>query len=197
MNTRKTATAILLLFVTIALSAQEAKYEMKSAIIKKKTEFSGQVLESITFIDDYGKKEATEIIFKNGMGPGVDKSMMTIMDSTSVITVDMDTKVANRVNLPTKPINYLQISDEIRDQYKLKEAGEEAIGDKTCKIYTLEISQMGQTLQLKVWVWKGIALKSETSAGGTLLATETTTDIQENAAVLQDKFSLPAGVTIQ
>ena len=27
--------------------------------------------------------------------------------------------------------------------------------------------------------------------------TETTTDIQENAAVLQDKFSLPAGVTIQ
>lgn len=131
------------------------------------------------------------------MGPGVDKSMMTIMDSTSVITVDMDTKVANRVNLPTKPINYLQISDEIRDQYKLKEAGEEAIGDKTCKIYTLEISQMGQTLQLKVWVWKGIALKSETSAGGTLLATETTTDIQENTAVLQDKFSLPAGVTIQ
>ncbi|MEA4885573.1 MAG: hypothetical protein VB063_02620 [Bacteroides graminisolvens] len=197
MNTRKTATAILLLFVTIALSAQEAKYEMKSAIIKKKTEFSGQVLESTTFIDDYGKKEATEIIFKNGMSPGVDKSMMTIMDSTSVITVDMDTKVANRVNLPTKPINYLQISDEIRDQYKLKEAGEEAIGDKTCKIYTLEISQMGQTLQLKVWVWKGIALKSETSAGGTLLATETTTDIQENAAVLQDKFSLPAGVTIQ
>ena len=197
MNTRKTATAILLLFVTIALSAQEAKYEMKSAIIKKKTEFSGQVLESTTFIDDYGKKESTEIIFKNGMGPGVDKSMMTIMDSTSVITVDMDTKVANRVNLPTKPINYLQISDEIRDQYKLKEAGEEAIGDKTCKIYTLEISQMGQTLQLKVWVWKGIALKSETSAGGTLLATETTTDIQENAAVLQDKFSLPAGVTIQ
>ena len=197
MNTRKTATAILLLFVTIALSAQEAKYEMKSAIIKKKTEFSGQVLESTTFIDDYGKKEATEIIFKNGMGPGVDKSMMTIMDSTSVITVDMDTKVANRVNLPTKPINYLQISDEIRDQYKLKEAGEEAIGDKTCKIYTLEISQMGQTLQLKVWVWKGIALKSETSAGGTLLATEITTDIQENAAVLQDKFSLPAGVTIQ
>lgn len=197
MNTRKTATAILLLFVTIALSAQEAKYEMKSAIIKKKTDFSGQVLESTTFIDDYGKKEATEIIFKNGMGPGVDKSMMTIMDSTSVITVDMDTKVANRVNLPTKPINYLQISDEIRDQYKLKEAGEEAIGDKTCKIYTLEISQMGQTLQLKVWVWKGIALKSETSAGGTLLATETATDIQENAAVLQDKFSLPAGVTIQ
>src|SRR5574344_124233 len=197
MNTRKTATAILLLFVTIALSAQEAKYEMKSAIIKKKTEFSGQVLESTTFIDDYGKKESTEVIFKNGMGPGVDKSMMTIMDSTSVITVDMDTKVANRVNLPTKPINYLQISDEIRDQYKLKEAGEEAIGDKTCKIYTLEISQMGQTLQLKVWVWKGIALKSETSAGGTLLATETTTDIQENAAVLQDKFSLPAGVTIQ
>jgi len=197
MNTRKTATAILLLFVTIALSAQEAKYEMKSAIIKKKTDFSGQVLESTTFIDDYGKKESTEIIFKNGMGPGVDKSMMTIMDSTSVITVDMDTKVANRVNLPTKPINYLQISDEIRDQYKLKEAGEEEIGDKTCKIYTLEISQMGQTLQLKVWVWKGIALKSETSAGGTLLATETTTDIQENAAVLQDKFSLPAGVTIQ
>ena len=197
MNTRKTATAILLLFVTIALSAQEAKYEMKSAIIKKKTEFSGQVIESTTFIDDYGKKESTEIIFKNGMGPGVDKSMMTIMDSTSVITVDMDTKVANRVNLPTKPINYLQISDEIRDQYKLKEAGEEEIGDKTCKIYTLEISQMGQTLQLKVWVWKGIALKSETSAGGTLLATETTTDIQENAAVLQDKFSLPAGVTIQ
>ena len=43
------------------------------------------------------------------MGPGVDKSMMTIMDSTSVITVDMDTKVANRVNLPTKPINYLRL----------------------------------------------------------------------------------------
>ncbi|MCD8495869.1 MAG: hypothetical protein LRY45_04450 [Bacteroides graminisolvens] len=69
MNTRKTATAILLLFVTIALSAQEAKYEMKSAIIKKKTDFSGQVLESTTFIDDYGKKEATEIILKTVWAP--------------------------------------------------------------------------------------------------------------------------------
>jgi hypothetical protein len=59
------------------------------------------------------------------------------------------------------------------------------------------MTQMGQTLQIKTWIWKGIVLKSETSGNGMVFATETATEILENISVPEEKFKAPEGAIIQ
>ena len=63
---------IFFLLISTVLIAQEAKYELKSAIIKKETVAMGQKLESTWYIDDYGKKESSETVMKVGGVAGVD-----------------------------------------------------------------------------------------------------------------------------
>ena len=187
---KKSLIVCLLLFVTISLSAQEAKYELKSAIIKKETTMMGQKIESVTYIDDFGKKESTEMNF-----PGAG-NLRSIQDgSPVVITINLDSKQAMRTSLPDKPINYLQLTPEIREKYNIKETGEEEIAGKACKKYSLDVVQMGQSVEIKAWVWKGIVLKSETAGNG-MIITEKTTEIQENAEVPADKFVVPDGISV-
>jgi hypothetical protein len=197
MNTRKLFTTLVLTFVAVALSAQEARYEIKSGIIKKETSAMGQKFEATQYFDDYGKLESVEMSIKDAIAPGVDKHIRTITDSTSVTMIDLDLKTAQRMQLPMQPINYLKITDKMRQDYKLKESGEEVILGKTCKIYSAEISMMGQTATIKAWIWKGISLKTETYAGGMLAATELTTEFKENVAVSKEKLTVPEGVVVK
>ena len=196
MNKRKAIVVVILSFMTLYLSAQEVKYEIKSAIIKKEVVAMGQKFEAVTYIDDFGQKESAEITLKNGIADGVDKHIRTIADGSSVINVDLDLNVANRMNLPDKPINYLQLTPEIREKYKIEETGEEKITGKLCQKYSFEVTQMGQTMQIKTWVWKGIVLKSEMSGNGMVVSIETATEIQEDVDVPADKLIVPEGITI-
>lgn len=188
--------AALFLSVTTALSAQEAKYELKSAAIQKETVAMGQKFESTWYIDDFGKKESNEAVFKMGGVANIEKRILTIMEDASVVNVDLGLKSATRMKLPEKPINYLQLTPEVIEKYKIKEQGEEEIAGKPCKKYSLEVSQMGQTAQVDTWVWKGLVLKSQTSGNGMVVMVETAKEIQENAVVPAEKFMIPEGITI-
>ncbi len=188
----KTGFLLLLFMAAGVVSAQNAKYEIKSAIIKKVSTVMGQKVESTVYIDDYGQKEMSETVMNAG---GTEKHILTIMNGDSLVTVDMDMKTAQIVKLPQKPVNYLKISDEDKEMYKLQELGEENVLDKSCKKYSLEVNQGGQTAQVTTWVWKGIPLKSETSVGG-MNMTEEVTEIQEGAEVPADKFVVPEGITL-
>ncbi len=190
----KTGFILLLFMVAGVVSAHhEAKYEVKSAIIKKVSTVMGQKVETTVYIDDYGKKEMSETVMNAG---GTEKHILTIMDGDSILTIDMDMKTAQKVKLPQKPVNYLKITDEDKAMYKLQELGEENVLDKPCKKYSLEVQQGGQTAKVTTWVWKGIPLKSETNAGG-MNMTEEVIDIQEGAEVPADKFTMPDDVTLK
>ena len=186
---KKSLIVCLLLFVTISLSAQDAKYEIKSAIIKKEMTMMGQKIETINYIDDFGKKESGDMNF-----PGVG-NLRIIQEGQSVITVNLDSKQAMRANLPEKPINYLQLTPEVREKYNIKETGEEEIAGKVCKKYSLDVVQMGQSVEIKAWVWKGIVLKSETAGNGMIIV-DKAIEIQENAEVPADKFVVPDGISV-
>lgn len=188
--------AILLMFITNVLFAQETKYELKSAIIKKETVAMGQKFESIWYIDDYGEKESSETLMKVGGVTGIEKHLLTIMDGNFVINVDLDMKTASRMKMPQEAVNYLKLSPEIIEKFKVKEIGEEEVAGKPCKKYSLEISQMGQTAQVLTWVWKGLVFKSEMGANGMMIMKETVAEIKENPAVPADKFIVPEGITI-
>jgi hypothetical protein len=197
MNTiKKTMCVFLLSGIAIAVSAQKAKYELKSAIIKKEMSVMGQKFEAMWYFDDCGLKESVEITVKNGIVEGVDKHVRTILDSVSMTNVDLDLRQAKKMILPEKPINYLQLTPEIREKYKIKDTGEETVAGKICKKYSLEITQMGQILKTTNCVWKGLVLKTEISSGGMLVSTEMAVDIQENVPVSADKFTIPEGFII-
>lgn len=186
----------LLVLITDVLFAQEAKYELKSAIIKKETVAMGQKLESTWYMDYYGKKESSETVMKVGGVAGVEKHLLTIMDGNFIINVDLDMKTASRMKMPQEPVNYLKLSPEIIEKFKVKEIGEEVVVGKPCKKYSLEITQMGQTAQVSTWVWKGLVLKSEMGTNGMVVMKETAIEIEENPVVPADKFVVPDGITI-
>jgi hypothetical protein len=194
----KFAEWLLLSFMTITLSAQDAaKYELESAIVQKEITMMGQKLNATWYMDGFGRKESVEMTIKNGIAQGVDKHIRTLTEGASVITIDLDLNVGNRMELPEKPVNYLQLTPEIREKYKIREGGEEEIAGKKCRKYSLEVTQMGQTLLVTAWVWKGLVLKSESAGNGMVFAVETATEVQENAAVPADKFVVPENAIIQ
>ena len=176
--------AVLLLSATATAFAQEAKYGIKSAILKKEAVTMGQKVQGVQYFDDYGRKEASELTMKVGGVANVEKHIRTIADGDKIISIDLDMKVANKATLPVKPVNYLNLTDEVR----------EILGRK-CTKYTLEVVYGGQTTYSTVWIWKGIPLKNETSSNGMVIVTEQATEIQENAEVPAMKFLVPEGVT--
>ena len=60
--------AVLLLSATATAFAQEAKYGIKSAILKKEAVTMGQKVQGVQYFDDYGRKEASELTMKVGGG---------------------------------------------------------------------------------------------------------------------------------
>lgn len=176
--------------MTITLLAQEAKYEFKTAIVKKEISMMGQKFEAITYVDDSGKKEANEMSLAN-------QNIRAISEGETVISIDLNAKTANKTTLPEKPINFLQLTPAIREKHKIKELGKEDVIGKPCQKYSLEITMMGQTCNVAVWVWKGLTLKTETVVNGTTIATETVTSIEENVTVPADKFVLPDGIVVK
>jgi outer membrane lipoprotein-sorting protein len=183
--------------MTVALSAQNAakKYEIKSAIIQKEMTTMGQKMQSTWYIDDFGQKEALEMTVGSGL---MKQQMLTVIDSESVTTVNLKLKTGTRMKLPEESnVNYLQLTPEVKEKYALKELGEEDIAGKSCKKYAMETTQAGQTMQISTWIWKGIVLKSETSANGKVVSSETATKIQEDAAIPSGKLAIPANITVQ
>ena len=186
-----------LFFTTIiTLSAQEARFEFKSAILKKETVVAWQKIENTMYIDDYGKKESTEMIQKVGGIANIEQRILTILDGNSYLVVNVGLKTAMRMPIPDTQVNYLTLTPEIREKFKLEDAGREEVAGKSCQKLNLETTQMGQTVQATVWVWKGIPLKSEISANGMVVMTEKVTDIRENVPVPADKFQVHEGITI-
>jgi hypothetical protein len=185
MNVKRAMAMWLLSVMAIPVVAQDAtKYEIKSAIIQKEITTMGQKFNATWYIDDFGQKESVDMTM-NGM------HVRTMMIDDAVVTVDMDLKVTNKTVLPEKPINYRSLTTEIKEKYKIKETGEEEIAGKRCQKYSLEIAPMGQTVQARTWVWKGLVLKSEMESNGMVVSIEVAIEVQENAIVPEDVFTVP------
>ena len=188
--------ATLPLLWAVTLSAQEAKYEIKSAVITKTVEMMGQKMEGIQYFDDYGKKESVLIKMPMPGTPDTYLQIRIITKGDTIISVNLTNKTGNKMVLPEKPVNYLKMTPEIKEKYKVKELGQEEVIGKPCSKYSLEVNQMGQTASITVWIWKGIALKTITNGGGMTMS-ETATEIKESATVDAEVFSIPEGITVQ
>jgi len=155
-----------LLVAAAVMAAQEApkKYGVKSGMAKATTEMMGQKIEAISYFDDYGAKE-TSVTSANGMEVKTvtrdGKSYMVMGDQVQEVPAQ-------------ESINYLDLTPEIIEKYKIVDQGTETILGRPCTKYSLEVSQMGQTAKLTVSVWNGYAMKAVTSTMGMTVAVTVT-----------------------
>ena len=173
-----------MLLVAVAAMAQNGTkyYGIKSGTIKIEMDMMGQTIPSTIYFDDYGAKQATSISMM-GM------EMTQINKDGKMYLVNKGEKSVQEMPQQQEQINYLNLTDEIKAKYKIKEVGKETVAGKECTTYTVEVSQMGQTVKTTVSVWNGIAMKTVADAGGFSMS-QKVTEVKE-APVDAAIFEIP------
>ena len=164
------------LLVSVTALAQEAPkyYGIKSGEMKTETDLMGQKIEATTYFDDYGRLQYARTKMST---MGIDIDMGTISRDGKSYMVNYGEKTVQEMPAQ-ESINYLDLNEAAVAKYKVKEIGKEIVDGKECTVYTLEISQMGQTAKTKAWVWNGVPMKTVTDAMG-MSITATVSEIKE------------------
>ena len=182
-----------LLFANASIPA-DARCELKSGIIKYEAVTQGIKVETTSYFDDYGKKQAAVAVVNQGL---VQTETKTLQFEDTIYQINVGMKMGQKVVSPEKPINYLQLTPDVIEKYKIQELGTETVAGRQCTRYSEQTSQMGQTVNVEVWVWKGIALKTVMKLGDTEIVSQTATEIQENPTIDPKVFEIPADVKIR
>ena len=198
---RTVLSIIMAVFVFTALYAQERRYGIERAILKKNSEMNmggmQQSISSTQYIDEYGNKESMESVVSMA---GQTINMFTMMQDGYVYNANLTAEFGTKVNVAAaaateglRTINLLNLTDEVRQQYQIVEKGNETFLGKECRVYELDITAQGQNLKVTLCVWQGLSLKSSMTVAG-ITITEETTEIQEGAVISKEKFELPEGI---
>ena len=196
------AGAVILTALTpVQLHAQSGKKikrnKVKSGIIENKISGMNKGSETIYF-DDWGMLEAkyTQTVISM-MGFKQKSNTLTLLDGEWTYNIDLDKKTGTKMKTPlmerlaknAKNKDLTDVGKEMMQQMGGKKTGMEKVLGKLCEVW--EIKSMGS----KVWVWNGVALKSETNLGGMKMSKVAQT-AKFNVAIPADKVKMPAGVTI-
>ena len=193
MKAKALLTSIMML-AAVTLFAQEEnapvkKYGFKSAIVKLATDVMGQKVESTAYIDEYGAKECQKTkVDVPGMG-SVESATISKDGKTWSVNYTLNQVQEMDINPADQP-NFLELTDDMKKKFKIQEVGTEKVLDKDCTVYTLETEAQGMTAKLKVWVYKGFTLKTETEVMGMKVAA-VATEFKEDAMVLPQVFDVP------
>ena len=179
-----------LLFANANIPA-DARCELKSGIIKFDAVTQGIKVETTQYFDDYGKKQAAVAVVDQGM---VKTETKTLQFEDTIYQINVALKMGQKIVSPEKPINYLQLTPDVIEKYKILELGKETVAGRQCIRYSEQITLMGQTVNVDVWIWKGVALKSIMKLGDTEIMNQTATEVQEDATIDPKMFEIPADV---
>ena len=172
----------------------KGKYDFKSGIITLKSTVMGMEQKYVIYFDDYGKKEATDVIMEM---MGVKVHSRSFIKDGYIYSLEMNEKKGTKtkyVENYTSNMDFNNIPEDIAKDMNLKKTGKETFMGKDCDVYTIDYKSMSTAG--KFLVWKGIALKTEMNSGGTTVVMEAT-DIQENVRVDDDIFEIPSDFTIE
>ena len=196
---KKTVISMIMAAVIIsAASGQEKRYGIESAIVKKtsvvKAQGMEQTLSSVQYFADYGGKESTEVTM-NVMGQTF--TIFSLMKDGYMYSANLSMGQGTKINLAAMEdysvVNFLALTDEVRQKYQIQANGVEQVLEKPCNRYEMSYTAQGQSIRGTVWVWQGLTLKSRINAAGNTVEEEAT-EIQEGAAIAGDKFELPEGI---
>ena len=165
---KRILTVCAVLLVAVAALAQESpkRFGIKSGEITTETDLMGQKMNATTYFDDYCNLQYSRTKMSM-MGMDIDMGTLQRDGKTYMINYsDKTVQDGQSMGMGRQDINYLNLTEEVIAKNKIKEVGEEEVSGKPCKVYTTEVSQMGQTVEVKVYVWEGIPMKTVTNAMG-------------------------------
>lgn len=192
----KICCVVLVLILTASnLHAETKRYEVKSGIIEYVISGGGNIMgiqtktegKSKVFFKDWGNVELHDETIKSVIMGGEDQTHQTTkIDNGKVYTVDYQKKII------------IQLDPEMVLQSEYKDLGKSAketmlamggkkTGEATLLGYECEIWEM---TPLKMWMHKGIMLKSEANIMG-MTHTTVATDIKLDASVSDEDLTLP------
>ncbi len=184
-----------LILATHTLHAETKRYEIQSAIIEYATSSSGNVMGIQTQTE--GKRK---IVFKEWgnveLHDETTKSVIMGREAHSRQTTKIDHDKVYIVDYQKKSIQQYDPEMLIRSQYKdlaknakemIRSMGGEKIGNATLLGYDCEI---WETQQIKLWLYKGIILRSVTHMMG-LTHTVEARDIHLNVSISDKDLKLP------
>lgn len=169
-----------------------ARYEVEKGIIEYKMETMGMVSNLVVSWKDYGKLSSTTTTM-NMMGFSTVSHMVN--DGEFIYSWDGTTKQGTKVKFNPSDkgeVNYRNVDAEQMKKMNMKNEGKEEVGGKMCDVYSMTMD--GATS--KTWVWKGIALKMESSASGIGMKMELV-NIQEDVDPAADAFEIPGDVVFK
>jgi inorganic pyrophosphatase/exopolyphosphatase len=176
-----------------AISAQNKRYGIESAVVKSKSAVMGQEVVTTIYFSDYGETEATETAMKI-MGRNI--KTFTMRKDGYFYTANLPSKEGTKIKVSSiedyKNVNFQELTNEIKEKFGIEEKGSEQILGRDCKKYDLTYSNQGQEFNATVWIWEGLSLKTELAVMGAVVVTEATEITEGN--VPKEKLDLPAGV---
>jgi hypothetical protein len=162
-----TLSAVLLVAVT---AMAQNRYGIKSGSYTTEMDMMGQPMTQTTYFDDYGAKEVTTMSMM-GM------EMTQLSKDGKMYMINKGEKSVQEMPAQDN-VNFLNLTDEAIKKFKVKETGKETVSGKDCTVYSLEASQMGQTVKMTVSVWNGFPMKRVIDMGGMAFA-QTIKEIKE------------------
>jgi len=188
-----------LTLASLGLLAQNGNYKVfpfKSGIIEYQLEGNSQGTHT-KYIDDYGYKQAdyTETITKV-FGFSTKENKGIILIGPKVYSIDYKINLATVGNNPVYSMyansdgnNYDELGKEAMTKLGFSYSGQkENILGNNCEIWEGVLG--------KIWIWKGLALKSKTKILG-ITITETATKVNIKTRVSASKFELPKGIEVE
>ena len=188
--------------VWAASFAQERRYGIENIILKKnqvmkpRVAVMTQTIPYTQYIADYGRKESAEMVREV---QGEQFTLLTMMKDGYVYSANMTLKQVAKINMASMmddytTINFLNLTDEVRQKFQIEEKSNEQFLGKDCKVYEYTVTAQGQTAKGTVLIWQGLALKTTTTdATGTTIIDEVI-EIQEGVAIPNERFELPEGI---
>lgn len=177
------------------LHAQTKRYETKSGIIEYQITQSGNMMgvsiegngTAKTLFKEWGNVELhTEEILTTTMGQKEREQTMTKVDNGQVFVVDFDEKVIYRYTPEMlKNSEYQEIAKSAQEM--LSSMGGKKIGEEEFIGYKCEIWQM---MHVKLWIHKGIMLKTEADMMG-IKSSTVATKIELDVDVSDADLKLP------
>lgn len=173
------------------------RYNIESGIIEY--ELSGFTKGKQTiYFDNWGMREATYSINETKITGITSKTnTLVITDGEWVYNIDLDAKTGTKSkNIKYEDILKYSKDKKIKDisEQTMKDMGGEKIGKeellgKMCDIWEIK------KIKTKIWIWKGITLKSATNMAG-MNMDMVATKFAESLKIPSDKFKKPSDVKI-
>ncbi|HNX08359.1 MAG TPA: hypothetical protein PKL96_12315 [Bacteroidales bacterium] len=170
------------------------KMLIKSAIIHMKSSTFGMTQNIVMYMDDYGKKQMTEVSQKL---LGQEVLQRSVSDSVYMYTYSPKDKTGKKIKKESggpDNINFTAITREMARELNLKKTGTTVVAGHSCEVYILEVP--AANLKGTYYIWKGIPIKTVSSVRGISITMEATR-IEENPAIPAETFKIPEDISFE